>query len=256
MIMNSENYIKKIIEEGLRIDKRTFDEFREISIKVNEITSAEGSARVRIGNTHVLVGVKMAVGTPFPDTPAEGILIVNTEFSPVASPTFEPGPPSEASIEMARVIDRGIRESHSIDLEKLCIKEKEKVWIINVDIHVLDHDGNLIDAGGLGAITALMNTKIPKYEDEKIDYRQHTIKLPMLDTPVPITVYKIANKLLVDTTVEEESALDARITICTNKAGNICAMQKGGIGHLTTAELEEAVDLSIKKGKELRSLIK
>ncbi|MBU3896504.1 MAG: exosome complex protein Rrp42 [Nanoarchaeota archaeon] len=256
MIMNSENYIKKLIEEDLRIDKRAFDEFRKIDIKVNEITSAEGSARVRIGNTHILAGIKMAVGTPFPDTPAEGILIVNAEFAPIASPTFEPGPPSESSIEMARVIDRGIRESHCIDLDKLCIIEKEKVWIINVDIHVLDHDGNLIDAGGLAAIIALLNTQIPKYENEKIDYKQHSGKLPVVDIPVPITIYKIANKLLVDTNVEEENALDARITICTNKAGNICAMQKGGVGHLTTEELEKAVDLSIKKGNEIRSLIK
>jgi len=256
MVMNSENYIKKLIEEGLRIDKRAFDDFREVTVKLNEITSAEGSARVTIGNSHVLVGVKMAVAEPFPDTPAEGILIVNAELVPVASPTFEPGPPNEHAIELARVIDRGIRESHAIDLEKLCIEEGKKVWMINVDIHVLDHDGNLIDAGGLGSIAALLNTKLPEYEDDKVNYREHTDKLPMLDEPVPVTIVKIANKLLVDATVEEENAMDARITICTNKEGNICAMQKGGVGHFTTEELSEATDIAIKKGEELRALLK
>ncbi|MFQ6084244.1 MAG: RNA-binding protein, partial [Candidatus Aminicenantia bacterium] len=87
------DYVKKLVEEGLRSDGRGFEDFREIKIEKNVIKTAEGSARVKIGNSDVLVGIKLSVGEPFPDTPDEGILIVNTELVPVASPTFEPGPP-------------------------------------------------------------------------------------------------------------------------------------------------------------------
>jgi len=255
MLKASENYVRKLIEENLRIDDRGFEDFREIKIEKDVIKTAEGSARVMLGNTHVLVGIKMSVGEPFTDIPDEGVLIVNTELAPIASPTFEPGPPNENAVEISRVIDRGIRESKCIDLEKLCIEPEKEVWIINVDIHVLDHDGNLIDAGALGAITALLNTKIPKYEDKRVVYGEYSGKLPMKDVPIAVTIEKISDKLLIDPNLEEENALEARITVATNKKGEICALQKGGNGYFTTAELEKAADLSILKGKELRKVV-
>jgi len=256
MLKASENYVRKLIDEGMRIDERKFDEYRTISVETNVIKKAEGSARVLIGNSNVLVGVKMSVGEPFPDTPNEGVLIVNAELVPVASPTFDPGPPDETAIEMARIVDRGIRESKCIDLEKLCMEEDKKVWIVNVDIHVLDHDGNLIDASALAAIAALLTANIPKYEDEKIVYGEYEGKIPIRDVPIAVTIAKISNKLLIDTNLEEENALDARITIATNEKEEICAIQKGGVGFFTTDEIKQAADLSIKKGKELRQLVK
>lgn len=256
MLKASENYVRKLIDEGMRIDERKFDEFRKIKIETSVIKKAEGSARILLGNTHVLVGVKLSVGTPFPDSPNEGVLIVNAELVPVASPTFDPGPPDENAIELARVVDRGIRESKCIDLEKLCIEEGKKVWMINIDIHVLDHDGNLIDASALGAIAALLNSNIPRYEDEKIMYGIYEGKIPVNDAPIAITVTKVSTKLLIDPNLEEENALDARITISTNEKGEICAIQKGGIGFFTTDEIKEATNLSISKGKELRKLVK
>jgi exosome complex component RRP42 len=256
MLKASENYVRKLIEEDMRIDERKFDEFREIKLETDVIKKAEGSARVLLGNTNVLVGIKLSVGEPFPDTPNEGILIVNAELVPVASPTFDPGPPNENSIELARVVDRGIRESKCIDLEKLCIEEDKKVWNVNIDIHVLDHDGNLIDASALGAMAALLNAKLPRYEDEKIIYGEYDGKIPIKDTPMAVTVTKISNKLLIDPNLEEENALDARITFAINEKGEICAIQKGGVGFFTTEEIKKAVDLSIEKSKELRALIK
>lgn len=251
----SENYVKKLVEESLRVDARKFDEYRPIEIETNVIKTAEGSARVKIGNSHVLVGIKLSVGEPFPDIPDEGVLVVNTELVPVASPTFEPGPPNEDAVEIARVIDRGIRESKCIDVEKLCIEPEKKVWMINVDVHVLDHDGNLIDAGGLGAIAALLNAKIPKYENDKVNYEEYEKQLNISDIPIPVTIAKISDKLLVDPNLEEENAMSARITVTTNKNGDICALQKGGEGFFTTEEIEKAIDLSVLKGKEIRKML-
>lgn len=184
-------------------------------------------------------------------------MIVNAELGPVASSEFEAGPPDKDAVELARVVDRGIRESHCIDFEKLCIKANEKVWMVNVDITVLDHDGNLIDASALGAMAAIMNAKIPKYDIEtnKIDYTVRTDAMPLTEKPVEVTVFKIGSKLFVDATLEEEKAIDARLTIATMENENLCAMQKGGIGFFTTPEIEKAVDIAIDKGKELRGML-
>jgi exosome complex component RRP42 len=254
----NENYVRKLIEENLRIDERKFEEYRPISLETGVIENAEGSARVKIGNTHVLVGVKISVGAPFEDVPDEGVLVVNTELSPIASPDFEPGPPREDSIEISRVTDRGIRESKCIELDKLCIESGEKVWVVNVDIQAMDYDGNLIDAASLGAIAALLTAEMPKYdaENDKVLYEEKTGKLPVVDVPIAITIAKINGSLLIDTNLEEEQNLDARITITSNKKGDICSIQKGGIGYFTADEILKATDLSISKGKELRKLVK
>ena len=114
--------IRKYLESGKRFDGRDLDEFREITIEPNVSKNAEGSVRVRIGKTEVLVGVKMGVGEPYPDSKDKGNLMVTAEFLPLSSPRFELGPPKFNSIEVGRLIDRIIRESKFIDLEKLCIK--------------------------------------------------------------------------------------------------------------------------------------
>ncbi len=149
------DYVLSKLRDNERIDGRGFDEFRNVEIIPNVIEKAEGSALVKLGDTQVVVGVKMQPGEPYPDTPDRGVIIVNAELVPLASPTFEPGPPDENSIELARVVDRGIRESEAVDLSKLVIEEGEKVWIVFVDIHALDDDGNLLDASALAAIAAL-----------------------------------------------------------------------------------------------------
>jgi exosome complex component RRP42 len=215
--------IEALLEKGKRLDDRGLLDTREIKIEQGIIEKAEGSARVYLGKTEVLVGVKVETGEPFPDTPNDGVMTVNAELVPLASPNFEPGPPDENSIELARVVDRGIRESHAIDTEKLCIEAGKKVFVVFVDVYVLNHDGNLIDASAMAAMAALMNTKMPNYEikDGEIKIKQGYTPLPMKSHPITVTMGKIAGKLLVDPWIEEESVMDSRITFATNEEGQI-----------------------------------
>ena len=249
--------IREIVEKGERLDGRRFVEFRPIKVERGVAKNAEGSAMVELGDTKVVVGVKLEPGEPFPDSPNEGVLVVSCELVPLASPEFEPGPPGEEAIEIARVVDRMIRESEAIDLEKLVICEG-KVWKVMVDIVVLDHGGNLIDASALAAISALLDTKIPSYIVEgneiKIDRTVKKTPLPIKRKPVCVTIAKIADKLIIDPNVSEEEAMDARLTLgMFEENGEIkfCSMQKGGEGGFTYEELEKALDLAAEKAKEL-----
>jgi len=241
------DYIADLARQGKRIDARTLDQSREVSVEVGPVKSAQGSALVKIGKTQVIAGIKVEHAEPFSDKPDSGMLIVNAELLPLASPTFEPGRPSENAIELARVVDRGIRESNAIDLDKLVIKSGEDVWAVFIDIYVLDHDGNLIDASALAAIAALLNAKPP--EDEAWTLPE----FPIQKKPVAVTLAKINNKLMTDPCLDEENVMDARITIATIEDGSICAMQKGGIGCFSREELEQAYELARAKGVELRA---
>ena len=152
--------ITQLISEGKRLDGRGKLDYRDIRVEKGIIGTAEGSAMVCLGQTEVVVGIKIGLNAPYPDTPDEGILAVNAELVPLASPTFEPGPPDERAIELARVVDRGIRSSGAVDLKKLCIIPGRRVYILFLDIYVLNHDGNLIDASALAALAALSDAKL------------------------------------------------------------------------------------------------
>ncbi len=246
--------IEQTIEKNKRLDDRSSTDYREIKIEQGVIEKAEGSARVLLGKTQVLVGIKVETGEPFPDTPNDGVMTVNAELVPLASPNFEPGPPDENSIELARVVDRGIRESHAIDTEKLCIEPGKKVFVVFVDVYVLNHDGNLIDASAMAAMAALMNTKMPNYEikDGELKIKQGYTPLPMKSHPITVTIGKINGHLIVDPWIEEESVMDSRITFATNEDGNICAIQKGGSSYFTPQQILEASKIALGKAAELR----
>lgn len=243
------DYISKLLMKDMRADGRRLDEMRPLTIETGFIKSAEGSARVMLGNTQVIVGVKLILGEPFPDTPNSGVLTTNAELIPMASETFESGPPDREAIEVARVIDRGIREGRAVDLSKLVVEAGKEVWIMFVDVHVLDYDGNLFDAANIGANAAFKTTVVPASRHGKGE----DFPLPVLHQPISITAVKIDGKMLVDPTHDEERVADARLTVATIENGNLCAMQKGLDGAFTMEEVFKAVDLSRRLGAEVRS---
>jgi exosome complex component RRP42 len=250
--------ITELLASGKRTDGRGLTDYREIQIESGVIERAEGSARVRLGKTEVLVGVKIGTGAPFEDVPDKGVLTVNAELVPLASPSFEPGPPGEDAVELARVVDRGIRESKAIDLETLCVEPGKLVFVVFVDVYVLNHDGNLIDASTMAALAALINTKMFKYtvEEGKIVKKPGYTPLPMTDYPISVTFAKIGNKLILDTELDEEQVMDARLTVTMDKDGNICAIQKGGgSGYFTKEEILEATKIATEKTAELRKIV-
>jgi exosome complex component RRP42 len=250
-------HLRESLAKGVRYDGRKKDEFRNIEIRTGFISTAEGSAHVKCGETEVIAGVKMSVEKPYPDTQEEGILMVGAELLPMSNPKYESGPPDATAIEVARVIDRGIRESKSLDTKKLCIKAGEKVWTISVDICPLNDDGNLIDVGSIAAVAAILNARFPSYENEKVDYKKKTEEcIPITRTPIAITILKIGSAFIVDPTEMEEQALDARLTVTTIDDDRLCSIQKGGAGTLSIEDIEKMVELAVHKAREIRKLIK
>lgn len=247
--------IIELAEKNKRMDGRGLEDFRPLSIEVGVVGKANGSALVKLGNTSILTGIKYEVGEPFHDTPNEGVLSVNAEFLPLASPTFEPGPPDENALELARVIDRTIRESGMIDLNKMCLVPGEKVWITWVDVYVLDHDGNLMDASSLSAVAALLSSTIPeaKVEGNAVKLLGTRVRPPIVNNPVSVTIAKIGRHLFVDPSLEEESVLDCKVTFSFTDDGNLHAIQKASPGYIEIDDVIRAFNLAKVKSQELRS---
>src|SRR5689334_10636210 len=228
------------ISNGKRLDGRNLDELRTLNIELGIIKKANGSARVSLGNSEVVAGVKVETGEPFEGLENKGALILSAEVLPTASPYSEPGPPDEETVELARVVDRGVRESQMVDLDKLVLIPGKTVYTIFVDCSIINTDGNLFDATSYAVVSALISSKLPIFEiqDGKVVDTGNRRDPPITTIPVSITGVRIGDVVVSDPTAEEEACMDARITITTNSSGDYTAIQKGSTGAFTIEQIK------------------
>jgi exosome complex component RRP42 len=247
------DYLYKLAQAGKRADGRGVEEYREIVIEPEVITQAEGSARVKLGNTEVYAGVKIEPGEPYSDSPNSGVLVTNAELIPLASPDFEAGPPGRDAIELARVVDRGIRESGVINLEQLCIEPNKKVWMIFLDLYIIDYNGNLFDASMFDVLAALYTAKIPK---ERFELGKD-VPLPLDPSPpISCTHVKYNDLLVIDPSLDEELIADARLTITLDESSHLRAIQKGGVGRFKLEEIKKVIKTAQSNAKQIREIFR
>ncbi|OIO81717.1 hypothetical protein AUJ84_00310 [Candidatus Pacearchaeota archaeon CG1_02_32_132] len=250
--------LTSMFNAGKRFDGRGLLDLKDFEVEYGVSNMAEGSARVRMGKTEIIAGVKMEVGTPYPDSPNKGNLTVSADLLPLASPRFEQGPPKFNAIELPRLIDRMIRESGMIDLKKLVIVEGEKVWTVIVDIYPINDDGALVDAASIACVAALKNAVFPKLkEDGKIDYHAKSDeRLPLVETTIPLTFtfYKLGDNLFLSPVREEEEACESKVTLGISKLDGrymINSCQKGLSVPFRQEEIEKIVKLLPEKYDEV-----
>ncbi|KAM6441224.1 exosome complex component RRP45 isoform 2-T3 [Liasis olivaceus] len=154
----------------------------------------------------------------------------------MASPAFEPGRQSELLVKLNRLLERCLRNSKCVDTESLCVVAGEKVWQIRVDLHVLNHNGNIIDAASIAAIVALCHFRRP---DVSVQGEEVTLYTPEERDPVPLSIHHMpicvsfaffqqGTYLLVDPSEQEERVMDGLLVIAMNKHREICTIQSSG----------------------------
>jgi exosome complex component RRP42 len=256
MITNEvkEAYVLDLMKKNTRVDGREMLDYRPITVTKNVYENCEGSAMAQVGDTKVIAGLKLDVATPFGDRPNQGVIMFNAEFSPIAHPDFCAGPPDERSIELARVVDRGIRSAECIDLGKLFLEEG-KVLGVFVDLFVIDHNGNLTDTAYLAAMAALKNAKMPKYEDGKLVREERKDALPIARDVLSSTFEKVADTIILDAKEEEEVSSTGRVTLASCGDDLLCASQKSGRAGFSAAEFDRMIDITLSKRKELLKYI-
>jgi len=250
---------RKLFLENKRFDNREMLESRTLEIKRGVMKSADGSAWVKLGNTEIIAGVKFAIGTPYPDSPDEGSLVLNLEMSGIASADIDTGPPSIDAMEYGRIVDRVIRSSDCINFKDLNIVTGEKSFIVYVDCYTLNADGNLIDAGQYAAMAALLDTKIPKLDENNNilnkEYSDKKLNIDFDKIAISFTFWKSKDKLIADATEVEDLAGDTRFSVgvCGN---NIVSYHKGGgNGTFKINEINKIMDIAASKYSEIKNKI-
>uniref|UniRef100_A0AC11DEV0 Exosome component 7 n=1 Tax=Ovis aries TaxID=9940 RepID=A0AC11DEV0_SHEEP len=127
-------YIVHGVQEDLRVDGRGCDDYRCVEVETDVVSNTSGSARVKLGHTDILVGVKAEMGTPKLEKPNEGYLEFFVDCSASAAPEFEGRGGDDLGTEIANTLYRIFNNKSSIDLKSLCISPREHCWVLYVDV--------------------------------------------------------------------------------------------------------------------------
>ncbi|XP_065763174.1 exosome complex component RRP45 [Muntiacus reevesi] len=226
-------FLLRAIEEKKRLDGRQTYDYRNIKISFG---TDYGCCIVELGKTRVLGQVSCELVSPKLNRATEGILFFNLELSQMAAPAFEPGRQSDLLVKLNRLLERCLRNSKCIDTESLCVVAGEKVWQIRVDLHLLNHDGNIIDAASIAAIVALCHFRRPDVSVQGDEVTLYTLEerdpVPLSIHHMPICVsfafFQQGTYLLVDPSEREERVMDGLLVIAMNKHREICTIQSSG----------------------------
>ncbi|ORY97387.1 ribosomal protein S5 domain 2-type protein [Syncephalastrum racemosum] len=258
--LNEAAFLLDALRENRRTDGRETFDMRALNLKFG---SDYGYVEVQLGRTRVAARVTAKVERPHPDKATEGLLTINTEISPMASPYFESGSRSEEEVLISRVIEKALRRSRAIDTEGLCIVAGEKVWSIRVDLHFLDHDGNLIDCASIAVITALLHFRRPdvtvvgeEVTIHPVDQR-NPVALDIHHIPICVTFnfFDKGELLVVDPTRLEEKVKEGDMTITMNIHKEICALSKAGGTPLPMDKIHQCSQIALVKVKDTTELI-
>ncbi|XP_057547812.1 uncharacterized protein LOC130826242 [Amaranthus tricolor] len=260
--------------KSLRPDGRSLNSARDTTVALGAVSSANGSALVKIGSTTMLAAIKMEVMTPSTDTPDEGNLAIEFHMPPICSSLVRPGRPADAAPVISKQIADTILSAGMINLKDLCLDSGKAAWMAYLDICCLDADGALFDAALLSAVAAFSNLRIPvvslndegrvyivSEEEEDGKSRKELVnkerrKLTLSNIPFSLTCVLHKNYTLADPTAEEESIIETSVTVVLNAAGQLVSLYKpGGPVLASLAAIQECVALTRQRLEELQLIL-
>ncbi|XP_029028739.1 exosome complex component RRP43 [Betta splendens] len=254
-------YHRSFLKENCRPDGRVLSEFRTTTLNIGSISTADGSALVKVGSTTVICGIKAELANPAVETPGKGYIVPNVDLPPLCSSRFRPGPPGEQAQAASQFIADVIESSEVIDTEDLCIERGKLCWVLYCDIICLDYDGNILDACVIALLAALKNTKLPEVtvntetSTPEVNVEKRSL-LHIHKHPVAASFCVFDDSILiVDPTDEEEKLSTAQLTVVTDEEGQLCSVHKPGGTSLSGEKLQECISRATARQREIQKLI-
>ncbi|KAF2270081.1 exoribonuclease [Lojkania enalia] len=258
--VNERAFIQQALQENVRLDGRAFDAFRPLELTFGD---EYGVADVQLGKTRVIARISVDVTAPLPERKFDGIFQIVAEFSPMASPAFEVGRPTDAEVILSRILEKAIRRSNALDTESLCIIAGLKCFALRADVHIIDHDGGLIDASCIAVMAALQHFRRPDVvvEGEKATIlsvrEREPIPLSILHQPLCVTFscYEDGERILIDANLAEEQVRQEEVIVTMNRHGEVCQVAKYGGATVEPLALLNCINMASQKVKEISKFI-
>ncbi|KAH7701438.1 3' exoribonuclease [Aphelenchoides avenae] len=217
------NFIIDGIHEGIRNDGRGILDYREIFVETGVLQTTDGSARVRISDeTDLLVGVKADITTVDDSRREENRLRFYVDCTANATPQWAGKGGAEFGEDIAKALFSAYDNDEVLPDIKKFILAKTHMWVVYVDVVILQCGGNVLDAASIGVKAALsdvqLNEVLVRPADEGkviVDLPENTRlwKLDVRKAPIVVCVNKIGDNSVVDVTLAEETCSTSSIHV-------------------------------------------
>jgi exosome complex component RRP42 len=252
-------YISEGIDQDIRADGRRRVDFRPFEVELNSIPQAIGSARLKLGQTDVLVGIKADIGRPSMEAPNKGTVNCAVDCSAGVGFELEERQHSERNAELSSVLASILCDSGSLNLEELAIVSGKHCWVLYIDVLVLDFDGNVVDAMILAVRAALGCTRLPSVSIEEGETTevvlssepQNSKSLSIENLPVSVTLCQMEKSYIADPSVSEEICSSAAMIIAVQKSGRIAFTRKMASGSLDPSVIMDMVQTAQRIASEM-----
>ena len=156
-----------------------------------------------------------------------------------------------------------VRHSNALDTESLCIIKGVSCWNIRADVHVVDYDGNLIDAACIGVMAGLQHFRRPDAvvkDGQVVVYgldERMPVSLNITHKPLSITFHTFdeGKQVILDATRKEEQASEADVVIGMNSTGDVCYVSKFSGSPVDAMVFVTKADVALEKVKEINGII-
>jgi len=216
---------------------RRSDELRPLSITPGVAKFTAGSARIELGDTHVLCTASVSEGVPaWLRGSGRGWLTAEYSMLPGATPTRTPreavrGRQSGRTMEIQRLIGRSLRSVVDLGV----IGERT----ITVDCDVMQADGGTRTASISGAYVAVHQAL------RSLQELHGLAQLPLFDSIAAVSVGVSDGRLLLDLDYEEDAAAEVDMNVVVTGDGRLVEVQATAEGEaFARATLEEMLDLA------------
>ncbi|KAI9007753.1 ribosomal protein S5 domain 2-type protein [Hyaloraphidium curvatum] len=263
-------FVRACLASGTRPDGRRPDEPRKVSLNTGarapdwrikgSITTADGSATVRLGSTYVTCGIKAEVAIPPVSEPKHGYFVPNLDLPAMCSPRFPRGAPGQLTQALSWRLYEMCTRCGMLPLETLCLEEGKACWVLYADIVCLNYAGNVFDAAVLALVSALRNLRLPvaKYDDEAgivTATPTKDQKVDLVRVPISVSCAVLDDTFLLDPTDEEEDVSGAAVTVVIDEKGTFCGVYKAGRQPLTQQQMQAAFRIAKERSAALRKML-
>lgn len=218
----------------MRPDGRSPNQIRPLEIVTGFQKHAEGSALIKLGDTHVLCAASVEEGVPgFLKGKGQGWLTAEYAMLPRSTHTRSKRDPGGRGKEIQRLIGRSLRAA--VDLEHLGERT------IHVDCDVLQADGGTRCASITGAWVALA-LAIHKLVKNGVLLNANALRPPV----AAVSVGVVGGEVVLDLPYIEDSKADVDMNVVGDEAGQLIEVQ-GTAEHASfdRQQLDAMLDLAL-----------
>jgi len=182
----------------------------------------------------------------------------------LGSSNYDTSRGSEECVQLTRLLHKGIKDARCIDLEALCIISGEKVWHVQVDVTVLSHEGNLIEAASIASLAALAHYRRPEVTIEDGNLVLHSfdmrepVRFTMLHYPflMKFAFFKEATVSFVDPSEDEERFCDGYLIVGANIFKDITLLHISGKSLISKDQIMKQCNYAVKRTRILSDELK